>query len=171
MSALWWEWYRYGVCSSTAELTECDWKILWTCIYLGMIFYHTVLLLMIHYHHHHFLRIILWFWEWKNSGYTLIYYYYYYYNMFLDHVFMSLWAFSSHGVFIFVPIFNRIVNNVRYLGHHIFKALFLINCQLLLLLKSCGTLVDPLYTRGFHVFESFDICYWIKFIGESRAIN
>lgn len=104
VSALWWEWYRYGVCSSTAELTECDWKILWTCIYLGMIFYHTVLLLMIHYHHHHFLRIILWFWEWKNSGYTLIYYYYYYYNMFLDHVFMSLWPFSSHGVFIFLPI-------------------------------------------------------------------
>lgn len=75
----------------------------------------------------------------------------------------------AHMVFSSFFQFNRIVNNVRYLGHHIFKALFLINCQLLLLLKSCGTLVDPLYTRGFNILLRVLRCYWIKF--RSTLVN
>lgn len=127
VSALWWGWYRYGVCSSSAELTECNWKILWTCIYLGMVLSYGL--------------YCSWFiittttttyWEsffdigTENSGCTLFYYYYYSISIICFWI-ISLWPFILvQMVFSSFFQFNRIVTVYgMYLGPSYFKALFL----------------------------------------------
>lgn len=107
--------YWHGVCSSRAELTECDGRFLWICICACVGNWNDITWIWLaKIHHHHLLRIILCFWAIRNSGSRVVYwctifcYYYipqgsFIFGLILHMVFSYLFLFNTTAYGIFGP--------------------------------------------------------------------